>query len=130
MACNGEWVTGRGLVGRQEAELSCASCGSLHPDTFMAWLRDGGMVTPTDKDYKAYIACPYPDPRAGERSTDVTDAGTEVTTVYGIRAKFYFEHLSAEQRDELVRLCNERKVAFDYPGHFYVLPFFCHPVNG
>lgn len=125
------WVTGHGLVGRQaEAERSCSFCGCLNPDTFMQWLRDGAEIGPTDKDYKAYITCPYPDPRAGETKTYVAytkDDGTEVTgtSTYGTTAKFYFQHLSVEQRHEFIQLYNDKRMNVGYPGHFYVLPYFC-----
>jgi hypothetical protein len=39
--------------------------------------------------------------------------------------KFYFQHLSEEQRTQFVDLMNTRKVNIGYPGHFYALPFFC-----
>ncbi len=44
-------------------------------------------------------------------------------------AKFYFQHLSPEQRTRFVELINERKMKVGMPGHFYVLPFFCKIVK-
>lgn len=41
-----------------------------------------------------------------------------------ITDKFYFEHLSIEQRERFVKLLNEKKLALNYPGYFYALPFF------
>lgn len=38
--------------------------------------------------------------------------------------KFYFEHLSVEQRKRFCDLLNEKKLALNYPGYFYTLPFF------
>lgn len=80
----------------------CSYCGSLPPDDFMAAVRDGCEIGPTDKNYKAYINLP-----TGE-------------------AKFYFQHLSDDQRREFIALLNERprRVAIGYPGHFYRLPYF------
>jgi hypothetical protein len=39
--------------------------------------------------------------------------------------KFYFQHLTPEQRIRFVELLNANKLSLEYPGHFYVLPFFC-----
>lgn len=124
------WVTGHGLVGRQaEVERSCSFCGCLNPATFMRWLRDGGEVGPTDKSYKVYVKCPYPDPRDGETKTFTVDclSGQSVkgTSVYGVTAKFYFQHLSVEQQHEFIQLYNDKRMNIGYPGHFYVLPYFC-----
>lgn len=80
---------------------TCSYCGSLHPDAFMASVKDGCKITPTDKSYKAYIAVPD-----------------------NPHAKFYFEHLSEAQKHEFVQLINDKKLNFTEPGYFYVLPFF------
>ena len=53
------WTTGRGLIGQDDVGPSCSYCGSLHPDRFMELIRDGWIVGPTDKNYKAYLARPY-----------------------------------------------------------------------
>lgn len=79
--------------------LACSHCGSLHPDPFMEAASKGVRLGPTDKNYKVYV--------------DGFGSG-----------KFYFQHLSDEQRREFVRLLNEKKVAFSHPGRFLVLPFF------
>ena len=76
--------------------LRCTYCGSVHPDDFMERVEAGESVTPTDKDYKTYIG--------GQ--------------------KFYFDHLSVEQHKAFVELVNAKRVAFETPGRFYVLPFF------
>lgn len=47
---------------------------------------------------------------------------TEGPTRY---AKFYFQHLSGEQRTRFIQLYNEKRMRLAFPGHFYVLPFFC-----
>lgn len=45
--------------------------------------------------------------------------------VYGARhGKFYFQHLSVEQRKAFVELLNAKTLKLAFPGHFYVLPFF------
>lgn len=79
---------------------TCSWCGSLNPDEAMRRILAGAEVEPTDKDYKIYLR---------------DDAGS---------AKFYFQHLSTEQRIAFVEEVNAGKVKFAYPGHFYVLPFF------
>jgi len=39
-------------------------------------------------------------------------------------AKFYFQHLSPEQRTKFVQLLNDKKMNIGYPGYFYSLPYF------
>lgn len=79
---------------------SCSYCGSLAPDEFMQAVRDGCEIGPTDKSYKAYVEG------------------------LGTFAKFYYQHLSVEQRIEFIDLYNDRTMNIGYPGHFYQLPFF------
>jgi hypothetical protein len=81
----------------------CSYCGSLQPDRFMELVRAGWTVGPTDKSYKAYLS----EDEASQR-----------------QAKFYFQHLSAEQQDEFIELHNAKRIKFAYPGGFYVTPFF------
>lgn len=76
---------------------TCSYCGSMHPDLFIEKVRQGVAITPTDKNYKVYID--------------------------GMK-KFYFEHLSEEQKNTFVQMLNDKQVKFEYPGHFYRLPFF------
>lgn len=100
------WITGRGLVS-QSGELSCSYCGSLNPDTFMYWLSQGGEISPTDKNYKAYIRSP------------VTNG----------EAKFYYPHLSDKQKNDFVRILNDGSMNIIYPGFFYQPPFFMKYVD-
>lgn len=86
---------------------ACSYCGSLHPETALDLLASRARLTPTDKDYKAYIEVP---------AANLTGSWT---------GKLYFQHLSVEQQQRFVELNNERRINFGYPGHFYVLPFFC-----
>lgn len=74
----------------------CSYCGSVSGDDFMTFVRDGHSVQGTDKSYKAYVP-------KGEQN-----------------GKFYFQHLSEEQRVEFVELFNAGRVSHD----LYVLPFF------
>ena len=105
----------------REGWRRCSYCGSMHPDDFTAITRAGvAELGPTDKNYKVYVDTPG-----------------------GSHGKFYFQHLSEEQRREFVDLYNARPrrtysdtgmtfavtgastgMAVGYPGHFYVLPFF------
>ena len=80
---------------------TCFYCGSLLADVAMAYLEQGVEIEPTDKSYKAYIKAP--DRRF---------------------AKFYYQHLSTEQKLRFIELLNERKLNIAHPGHFYVPPFF------
>jgi hypothetical protein len=83
---------------RAVRQKACSFCGSLHPDDFMAAVRAGEKVGPTDKNYKAYL---------GEG-----------------HSKFYYQHLSDDQRREFVELHNAGTMNVGVPGHFYRLPFF------
>lgn len=89
----------------------CSWCGSLHPDDFMRLVKDGWMVGATDKSYKAYLGSPDP-------------GGSSMET------KFYFQHLSDEQKQEFVDLYNARQIVFSGGIGFYRLPFFMKPRSG
>ena len=84
-------------------DKTCSYCGSLHPDDFMRLAEEGKPITPTDKNYKAYI----------DKST-----------------KFYFQHLSEDQKKKFIELLNSKKLTLEYPGHFYNLPFFISGPRG
>lgn len=77
---------------------TCSYCGSLHPDEFMRRLETGEQVIPTDKGYKAYVGP-------------------------GLQ-KFYYPHLSEEQKKRFIELYNTKKMNVGVPGHLYVLPYF------
>jgi hypothetical protein len=98
------WRYGGGII-TADLILTCSYCGSAHPDWFMEVVAEGWEVGATDKSYKAYIS------RPGESAV----------------AKFYFQHLSHEQRTAFVDLYNARKIRFDRGGGFYRLPFFMVP---
>lgn len=88
---------GHGLVSQT---LGCTWCGSMPPDDFMAAVRAGAEISPTDKNYKAYIR------------------------LSGGEAKFYFQHLDEEQRMEFFEVYRDGALTIGYPGHFTRLPFF------
>lgn len=79
---------------------TCSYCGSMSGEDFMNAVKDNADITPTDKNYKAYV------------------------TYKENRGKFYFQHLSNDQRIEFIKLLNDKKVNIGYPGYFYNLPFF------
>jgi len=122
------WSTGHGLVGIQGEQLSCSLCGSLNPDLFMQWLRDGGQIGTTSKSYKAYIDCPYPNERYGattEEQVAVEGGGSyRSISVYGRTAKLYFQHLDEAQQLEFVELYNSGRITFSGGFSFETLPFF------
>jgi hypothetical protein len=94
-----------------ESDNSCSFCGSMNPDAFMAHVEAGDVeLEPTDKNYKVYVVLPR-------------KPGESENTLHA-HAKFYFQHLSVEQRKRFVELLNEAKLSIAYPGRFYVLPFF------
>lgn len=114
----------------------CTYCGSLDPALFMARLEAGDVrLTPTDKSYKVYIEndggtpfrqhyrdCPIDGPRCPG-----PDECSHWTTREVNQTKFYFQHLSEPQQQRFVELLNAGRMSLSFPGHFYVLPFFCRP---
>lgn len=110
------------------ADGTCSYCGSLSGDAFIKHLKEGGEVTPTDKGYKAYVHGSFT--QTYRNCTSATckegpDACTHWVTRPTDTAKFYFQHLDDAQRHEFIQLYNDRKMKVGYPGHFYVLPYFC-----
>jgi len=100
-----DFTSGHGIIGQARG---CTFCGSMHPDDFMEAARTGAEIGPTDKSYKVYVQGWAPNGLNG--------------------GKFYFQHLSAEQRKEFIDLLNAKTMNIGYPGHFYVLPFFAVPL--
>lgn len=148
------WTTGHGLVGQEIVGPSCSYCGSLHPDRFMELIRNGWIVGPTDKSYKAYISRPLTEEEKADRKAKWLAGFTDDEVVRGAQdrgetpedfragladyydrdlgrsgasgkeAKFYFQHLSPEQRTEFIELHNARSMRIGVPGYFYQPPFF------
>ena len=106
----GPWERGKGLDtwAIRDQMRTCSFCGSLHPADFMDLIEQGWVVGPTDKNYKVYLSGPA-----------MRD-----------QAKFYYQHLSGEQRARFVELSNNAALGIDPamhigdPGYFYVQPFF------
>lgn len=154
------WITDRFLAANVDddvwrEDMTCSYCGSVPPSVFFSSVECGCEVTPTDKDYKAYVM--IPDLRAGQPVQVGIDAGpafdhegkpnrpdlTEeecasgkynrpIIRVAGAnkRAKFYFQHLSEQEKHRFVDLLNAGTFVFAHPGHFYQLPYFCTPMRG
>ena len=85
----------------------CNYCGSMDGDLFMALCEAGDVeLGPTDKNYKVYVensgGAPFDRPMS----------------------KFYFQHLSDDQKHRFVDLLNAKTLKIGDPGHFYRLPFF------
>lgn len=78
-------------------KTTCTYCGSLLPSVLFEKIKQGVELTPTDKDYKVYV---------------------------GGNSKFYFQHLSLEEKHKFIELYNDKTMKLEYPGDFYVLPFF------
>lgn len=80
----------------------CSYCGSMNPDAFMSGIADGTIeLSPTTKNYKVYVKGPG----------------------CGSAIKFYFQHLSEEQKIEFIRLYNANEIRMS--SRFLVPPFFC-----
>lgn len=110
---------------------TCQYCGSMNPDTFMARVEAGTVLLgATDKSYKVYVRnnggdgfkqtyrdCPPKSPCTPEDCTHWVTRDHD-------NQKFYFEHLSVDQRIRFVELFNDKKLNFEMGGSFYTLPFF------
>jgi len=90
---------GYGVEGKDSwrDDNTCSFCGSLNPAKVLAEIEAGERVIPSDKAYKMYL---------------------------GRDHKAYFQHFTEEHQIRLIKLYNEKKIRFDYPGNFYVPPFF------
>jgi hypothetical protein len=92
-----EWVVRGG-----DKYPRCSYCGSNRPDDFLALVKQGRVLEPTDKNYKAYVLG-----ENGRRSSEL-----------------HFAHLEVEQARLLIELERTKRINFAFPGHFYVRPFF------
>jgi hypothetical protein len=78
----------------------------MHPDDFMQAIADGHEIGPTNKSYKAYVRFLGED---NERKNS---------------GKFYFQHLSIEQKRTFIDHLNADTMNIGIPGHFFSKPFF------
>lgn len=116
-----------------ERDGGCTYCGSLRPDIFMERLRKGDVsLCPTDKNYKVYIRNKGGEPFRQSYRIDKCETADRAKWVWTTdevdEMKFYFEHLSEDQKKEFIVLMNDRKISLDFPGYFYRMPFFCGSV--
>ena len=86
-------------------DRTCSYCGSLHPDVLFEQIEKGAEITPTDKSYKIYVKL--------------------IDHVVRGAGKFYFQHLSPDEQQRFIDLVNAKAITMGFPGHFYVLPYFC-----
>ncbi len=116
---------------------TCNYCGSLMPDLLMERLEAGDVtIDPTDKTYKIYVLNDGGRPfrhasridkpsKPGEVMKDPADQSHWVWEVKEDHfAKFYFQHLSDEQKNQFISLHNEKRLRLNHPGHFYTKPYF------
>ena len=110
---------------------TCSYCGSFNPETFMQRLEAGDIeLGPTDKSYKVYVRNvdgemfkqSYRD--CGDAECKGPDECKHWTTRERNETKFYFQHLSTDQKKRFIELLNEKKIKIGVPHHFYVTPFF------
>lgn len=131
-----------------ESDDTCNYCGSLNPDTFMSRLESGDVLLgSTDKNYKVYVKSEAGSPQFKQTYRDCPK-DKEMVGMYGNKyfvsscekgpdhcthrvtrdtdsTKFYFQHLSKEQKTRFIELLNEKRIKFQGGCGFYVLPFFC-----
>ena len=89
---------------------TCSSCGSISPDQFFSAIAAGAVIGPTDKSYKVYVE--------GKAAPKVSGA-----------CKFYFQHLSKEQKKRFIDLVNAKTIKIGMPGYFHVLPYFMTKID-
>lgn len=131
----------------EESDKTCSYCGSLDPEVFMQRLEAGDVeLGPTDKSYKVYVRnvggatflqtyrnC-YEMSKPALPTCKGPDDCSHWVTRETSQAKFYFQHLTDEQKQRFVELYNqhvrkERVMKIGYPGYFYSLPFFMVPLK-
>ncbi len=127
----GPWTFTGECDWEKHEDRTCQYCGSLHPDVLMARIEAGDVrISATDKNYKLYVsnAGGVPFKQTFRNCPPKADCTYENCTHWVTRerdtAKFYFQHLSIEQRKRFVDLFNEGKLPFEEGDAFYVWPFF------
>ena len=131
---------------------TCNYCGSMNPDTFMERVEAGDVeLGATDKNYKVYVRnsggkpfgntyrdCPKDKEMVGASGNKYMvsscDRGPDECTHWVTRTtdstKFYFQHLSVDQRKRFIELMNQDgKLKMKGGFRFYVMPFFCQKVS-
>lgn len=126
-----EWRPLRPLGGGEaiapQGYRQCSYCGSLNPDDFMQALLNSDQLGPTDKSYKVYVGKEYTDEGAIKHWLELMgfcDEHKDLVKPAHDYAKFYFQHLSDQQKYDFVDLLNLKLIKIGYPGYFYRLPYF------
>jgi hypothetical protein len=92
---------------------TCSYCGSVNPDDFMAAVRAGAVVGPTDKNYKVYL-------HEALSAEELASRDPALHSMTGKHlGKFYTVHLSPGHSAEFVGLWREGRVAWGAPGYPY-----------
>lgn len=121
-----------------DSDDTCSYCGSLIPSAFFDAVRRGDEVTPTDKNYKAYVRLTSEKAIAQYRQEINEEMAREQKhpderveticqnpdTVQHVTKKVYFQHFTEEDKDTFISLLNGKQMRLGVPGHFYRLPFF------
>lgn len=97
------WVSTGGLAGQAHIGLSCSFCGSLHPGRFMELAREGWVVGPTDKSYKAYLSRKLTEDEIAVRKAQWLAAGrgpAQAIRDLGARDGKTEEQIAADLEDE------------------------------
>lgn len=117
---------------------TCSYCGSINTKTLFDLIKNGTYIEPTDKNYKIYIntkgsvkskivswtnAKDRPD-KKWKRKYIFFGAWVVREKEVIKRSKFYFQHFSEGDKETFVDMLNNKQIKFEYPGYFYVLPFF------
>ncbi len=109
----------------------CTYCGSLLPELFIQRLEQKDVILePTDKNYKVYVKN-----KGGEKFKQTYRTDEKPFVSYDSEdhqwvtreleeTKFYFQHLSEDQRKRFIELMNDKNIIIDTPGYFYKMPFF------
>jgi hypothetical protein len=97
------WRNQGGIIGQEKIGLGCSFCGSLHPDRFMELVREGWVVGPTDKSYKAYLGKPLTDEEKAARKAQWMEAGHGIAQAIrdlGAKDGKIPEQIAADVEDE------------------------------
>lgn len=86
------------------------------------------QVSELGPEDRAVVESAYPGPhrRADDHPPKYVTFGVESQTRF---SKFYFKHLSVDQRKRFVELLNGKRLQLGEPGYFYVRPFFVQEVR-
>lgn len=87
-----------GVIGQSRG---CTFCGSMPPDDFLAAVRAGAEIGPTDKSYKLYVSQPNPEPDK-LHPLSATPRGSQLRA--SNLTELPWHEMSGEQRDEALKI--------------------------